>query len=350
MLNWIVHGQQLIELIRIIGRSRRMAGPVRDGDHHTYRIVERVEDIDLTFAYCRYSPKSLFFPPRETLFTFTKEDGQFHATPVYDATPTLLVGVHPCDVHGLHLLDHVFGSPPADEHYLSRRRNAFVIAVDCAAPCTANVFCHDLGTDHATTGFDLMVYPLHREAASGGATYGLVFGSDAGRDAILRAGIGAAPAAADERAMGHYLSRKKNAFKPRLPVRAEELPGLLSRSYDSLLWEATARRCYSCASCNLVCPTCYCFDIQDDANLTGNAGERFREWDGCQLRNFAEVAGGHNFRLQPAARLRHRVYRKGKWTQERTGLPGCVGCGRCERACTAQISLVEIYHQLAEEN
>jgi ferredoxin len=90
--------------------------------------------------------------------------------------------------------------------------------------------------------------------------------------------------------------------------------------------------------------------MHDEPDLSGEVGERVREWDGCQLRGFAEVAGGHNFRAAVASRLRHRVFRKGKWIQEQTGLPGCVGCGRCSRACTAKISLVEIYHQLAEEN
>jgi len=73
-----------------------------------------------------------------------------------------------------------------------------------------------------------------------------------------------------------------------------------------------------------------------------------RTWDGCQLKTFAVVAGAHNFRSKTASRLRHRIYRKGKWVKEREGIPGCVGCARCDRACTAKISSVEIYNQLAE--
>jgi sulfhydrogenase subunit beta (sulfur reductase) len=133
------------------------------------------------------------------------------------------------------------------------------------------------------------------------------------------------------------------------PHDVDSLPDLLDRSYDSLLWEATARRCYSCGSCNLSCPTCYCFNTYDELDMTLKSGERRREWDGCQLTNFALVAGGHNFRPKAASRLRHRIYRKAKWIKEREGIPGCVGCARCDRACTAKINSVEIYNQLAEE-
>jgi formate hydrogenlyase subunit 6/NADH:ubiquinone oxidoreductase subunit I len=41
--------------------------------------------------------------------------------------------------------------------------------------------------------------------------------------------------------------------------------------------------------------------------------------------------------------------RKGAWISARTAHKGCVGCGRCDRACTAKIHSVEIYNQLAEE-
>jgi Fe-S-cluster-containing hydrogenase component 2 len=124
---------------------------------------------------------------------------------------------------------------------------------------------------------------------------------------------------------------------------------LAERSYRSPVWESEAQRCYSCGSCNLVCPTCYCFDIQDENDLPVDTGVRERCWDACMLRDFALVAGNHNFRPQAAQRLRHRVLRKMAWIEGRTGLAGCVGCGRCDRACTARISIVEIMKRLAQE-
>jgi formate hydrogenlyase subunit 6/NADH:ubiquinone oxidoreductase subunit I len=233
----------------------------------------------------------------------------------------------------------------------------FIVGVDCPAPCHAGAFCGDLDTNHAADGFDVMLYPLApagpRDDEQGAqrteAEYGVVFGTAAGRVWLSGADALRPPDAALERRWSDYQSDKQREFPRRLKVRRGELPAVLARSYDSLLWEATAQRCYSCGSCNLVCPTCYCFDVRDENAFPLERGERQRVWEGCMLPQFALVAGGHNFRNRAAQRLRHRMMRKGAWIEQRTGQPGCVGCGRCDRACTARISIVELLNQLAEE-
>jgi formate hydrogenlyase subunit 6/NADH:ubiquinone oxidoreductase subunit I len=310
--------------------------------------VERAEQLDLAFDYCVYSPKAFLFPPSETLFGFRSDDGGFAAAPALDRRPTALIGVHPCDINAIRLLDHVFHQDHHDEHYWARRENTLIVGIDCPQPCTTGVFCADMHTNSAADGFDVMLYPLEADTGGGPTRYGVVFGTNAGRDWLLHSRHCTAPTAAEERAFEQYQRTKTANFSTALETAAEELPALLDRSYDSLIWEATARRCYSCGSCVLVCPTCYCFSMHDEVELSLTSGQRKREWDGCQLTGFAVVAGGHNFRSAAAARLRHRVFRKGKWVRERTGLAGCVGCARCDRACTAKISLVEIYNQLAE--
>jgi formate hydrogenlyase subunit 6/NADH:ubiquinone oxidoreductase subunit I len=115
------------------------------------------------------------------------------------------------------------------------------------------------------------------------------------------------------------------------------------------MWDAVGRKCFSCGSCNLVCPTCYCFNVKDEVAPDLAGGERKRTWDSCQLAEFATVAGGENFRKDRSARLRHRFFRKGKWIMERYGRLGCVGCGRCDRNCLVKINSVDIYTQLAGE-
>lgn len=359
MLDRVMLHDELIELVEELGRKRRLIGPVlrelpecKPPRRYFYQQVDHADQIDLAFDYCVYSPKRFLFPARETLFVFDQDAHGFTARAVFDDRPLALVGVHPCDIHAIQLLDRVFSADPSDDHYLTRRQSAFIIAVDCAAPCTGGVFCADMKTHSAADGFDVCLYPFdHRPGLppSRNVRYGMVFGSRAGREWVLYGRKGLIPTAADERAFEQYQREKLTAFPSEIRTPAEDLPALLDRSYDSLLWEATARRCYSCGSCNAVCPTCYCFNMVDETPLGGRGGERCREWDGCQLPNFALVAGGHNFRSKTASRLRHRIYRKAKWVRQRTGLGGCVGCARCDRACTARINSVEIYNQLAEE-
>ncbi len=349
MLDRIVTKTKLLAIVDALARSRRIVAPVARGDRYFYDVVKESCQLDLDFNYCVYGPKATLFPPCETLFTFEVGDRSFKTKPVYEDATVALVGVHPCDIHAIRLLDRVFTDDHRDEHYLRRRARTLIVGVDCPQPCTKGVFCRDMKCNEAREGFDLMCYPLHLESNGVEVRYGVVFGTQAGRELFAEHRTGMTPCAADERDFERYLVEKNAAFPKVLPYDVDELPQLFDRSYDSLLWEATARRCYSCGSCNLSCPTCYCFNTYDEVDLTLTSGQRCREWDGCHLRDFADVAGGHNFRPKAASRLRHRMYRKAKWIRERDGLPGCVGCARCDRACTAKINSVEIYHQLAEE-
>lgn len=375
MLNAIVREDDFLTLVEDLTRKRRIIGPVQRDGHFFYEPVEHAAQLDLGFTYCVQSPKRYFFPPRETLFSYSRRRGAFEASPRFDPRPTAIIGVHPCDLHATRLLDHVFAADPRDDHYMTRRENTLMVGIDCAQPCTAGVFCSDMHANEIAEGFDVMLYPLDR-ADPAARRYGVVFGSGAGRDWLVYSKRCTFPSTADERAFEQYRASKTAAFPRALKTPMEELPNLLDRSYDSLLWEATARRCYSCGSCNLTCPTCYCFNMFDELEFRPPAsdssdaaarapssaraderdvpevmagGTRQREWDGCQLREFANTAGAHNFRPKAAQRLRHRIYRKAKWIRDRTGIAGCTGCARCDRACTAKINSVEIYNQLAEE-
>jgi sulfhydrogenase subunit beta (sulfur reductase) len=354
MLDRVVEKTELLTLIDELSRERTLIGPVPRQDRFFYEVVRSVRELDLAFNYCVYGPRAFLFPPTETLFRFEIRGGSFSATPVLEYRLQAFVGVHPCDLNAIRLLDRVFSREHRDEHYLYRREDTFIIGIDCPKECTPGVFCADMKANSAAEGFDIMCYPLNGDEPRASAradqtTYGVLFGTRAGREWILYHQCGRAPSVGDERAFKQYQQGKDQAFVRRIPYDVDTLPGLLDRSYDSLLWEATARRCYSCGSCNLSCPTCYCFNVYDELDMSLTTGVRKREWDGCQLPNFAVVAGGHNFRAKAASRLRHRIYRKGKWVRQREGISGCVGCARCDRACTAKINSVEIYNQLAEE-
>ena len=105
-------------------------------------------------------------------------------------------------------------------------------------------------------------------------------------------------------------------------------------------------KCVGCGTCNIVCPTCYCFNVEEEVDISVTKGSRERHWDGCMLRKFSEVAGGEVFRESLASRQRHRVFRKFKYISDQTGQPWCIGCGRCTAYCTADISIVGIVNRL----
>ena len=59
----------------------------------------------------------------------------------------------------------------------------------------------------------------------------------------------------------------------------ERIPKLLEENYDDPYWEKRSSTCFSCGSCVMVCPTCFCFDVQDDIALNLKDGERIRQWE-----------------------------------------------------------------------
>ncbi len=92
----------------------------------------------------------------------------------------------------------------------------------------------------------------------------------------------------------------------------------------------------------MVCPTCYCFDVQDRLEPDQKSGVRVRTWDSCQFKEFAAVAHGQNFRESRASRVKYRYYHKQWGYLSKFERVLCVGCGRCARACPAGINPVNV--------
>ena len=152
---------------------------------------------------------------------------------------------------------------------------------------------------------------------------------------------------ADESKVKKILAKRKQEFPE--PVKdTEKIPEQLEASYEGEMWDRLGKRCFSCGSCTMVCPTCFCFDVRDQIDLSLSEGIRLRSWDSCQLVDFALVAGGHNFRPTIPSRVRFRIYHKFRAEPEQVGKIGCVGCGRCIQACPVNNELRIIIDKILE--
>ena len=120
----------------------------------------------------------------------------------------------------------------------------------------------------------------------------------------------------------------------------------LASSFDDPAWQSLQEKCLGCATCAYVCPTCHCFDIQDE-NKRGK-GRRVRLWDSCQLCQFTLHTSGHNPRPSGKERLRQRVMHKFNYFKTNNGQIACVGCGRCIKECPVNMDIRQIISAYVE--
>ena len=327
--------------VRRLLESNTVVGPVKKSESaYVYAELETADELALDYPITLQSLKKFFLPPDEGLFRF-QMGAKPSVEPVLEAGRKIIFGAHPCDCAGTWLLDEVFSTDQYDEHYMAKRDRALIVGLDCARPCDEYAFCYDMKSVEDPVNFDLFLTEIGKDR------YAVEVGTDQGAELLESAGAAEDATDADLKALAAAKKAKHKNFRKRISVDADELPAVLEQGYDHPVWEAIGDRCFSCGTCNLVCPTCYCFNVRDELDLSAAGGERKRSWDSCQLDSFAAVAGGENFREHRSERLRHRMFRKAKYLLEKYGRRGCVGCGRCDRQCVAKISSVETYNELA---
>lgn len=345
---YILPKEKFPAFVEAVMEKFRVVGPVATEAGHAFDDIQQPEQLQLDYKTTILPPKKYFLPQRETLFTYhhaTDDAGArtLDIKPVYDSVePTVVFGVHTCDMNGIMLFDKVFSEGFQDEHYVLRREQTYIIGIECLGPCDEASFCKDMGTLTAPPVYDLHMTDLDE-------SYMIDTGSDKGERLLLDYSEAKMATTEDMKRLGRVMSAKWPRFKHRLKMSKDQTPSLLTLGYEAHLWEDLGERCLACGSCTNVCPTCFCFDVLDEVELNMTDGSRYRTWDSCQLHEFALVAGGHNFRGSKASRVRHRLMRKGKYIKQVHGLMGCTGCGRCERACLVDITIPDTLNQLHDE-
>ena len=309
------------------------------GNKFNFGPLKSSGELCLDYDISLLPPKKYFFPQTETVLKY-EVGATPKVEPVVADKPLCIIGVHPFDIRGILLFDAVYGGKEPDPNYFLKRNKAIIIGVDCLAP-NPKAFAASMGTNITDEGFDLMLTDL-------GGVYFVTVGTSKGHNLISKAKTkDATPADLEKRDKVRKDAEKK--YQVSLKMKPDDIPGLLDATWESKVFTDKAATCFSCGSCVMVCPTCVCFDVQDEMALSLKGGERYRRWDGCMLPEFAKVASGENFREHKEQRFRHRMYRKGKYLVERYKYLGCVGCGRCAIACLAEIaSPAETYNLLKE--
>lgn len=326
---------------RLQERSFRIVGPKALHGRYVFDDIADPDELAIDYPTTLSAPKQYLLPSREVLFSFNADT--MDMTAHIEAEPTVLFGVHTCDMHAIQLLDTVQNNGFADQHYRARRDALYLVSIECLKPCSAQCFCKDMETYSITETYDVHLADM-------GDAYAVRVGSEKGEE--LMAGFTNIweGADSDQQRLNEVMSQKWQNFEFRLDSTLSQLPEVLGAAMHSKHWDELGDICLACGACTQVCPTCYCFDVTDEVDLTLTKGERYRIWDSCQIEKFAVVAGNHNFRSQLGRRQRHRFMRKGKYQYEAYGKVGCVGCGRCGTTCPVDITCIKTFNHLTQES
>jgi len=305
-------------------------------DAATYRLHRRMDGEFFRYTVGPIAWKKFLYPPRVRLFSLHK-NGRGYSVSGDGATEGpqryAFIGVRPCDLHAIQLLDKVLLTDPyRDSIYAGRREQMCVIAVHCTHP-GGTCFCASMKTGPtAETGYDLAFTEICGEQYH---YFTVDVGSMIGSEIIEE--IPHRTAEDVDRSRTHSLQASAAGRMGRI-LETTHIKEFLQDRLEDPYWDNVAQRCLTCANCTMVCPTCFCTTVEDRTDLTGDYAERWRRWDSCFTLDFAKVAGG-NFRSSARARYRQWLTHKlASWVDQFDAF-GCVGCGRCITWCPVGIDL-----------
>jgi len=319
----------------IIASGKRVYAPVNSRGQVDFKLVKNLSEVADDYIQTTQSIKATVYPKAEVLFSYEKEHGKVNLTDFDpDTIPeTVLWRVHPCDAAGFRPLSAIFNWDSADKLHNAHLAKTSVISFSCAN-ADESCFCTSVnGSPGNTSGSDVQLTVL----------------PDGGAIAEILTPKGEALVALLPSVFEADRGDKKEHYLVDLPARFSltEVNAKLNKAFNSTVWKEQSERCIGCGACAFVCPTCACFDIQEDVH--GSKGRRIRCWDACGFSLFTLHTSGHNPREHQSQRWRQRILHKFSYMPDRLSVVGCTGCGRCSRACPVDMNLLEHITSIAKQ-
>jgi len=327
--------KELKKLFDVLAAENNIVGPVEIGTDrnsqpiYAFSLVSDFSNLRLNYTTTKLPAKRFFLPFKEDMATFTMKDDDWQKKVDYNIDrPYIFFGLHACDINALNKLDKVLmGSTYPMPYYAAKRKNMFIIGIDCAPQ--PYCFCRSMGSDTALHGFDMFLTDI-------GEQYFVEILSDTAYN-FLKNIKTEEPVEADHLLYMKAVSEKNKKFTAH--VDTTDLTKILDMEFQSEVWKQWGKKCLSCGTCANVCPTCYCYNVDESVDIDLSSARKTKMLYSCNLIDIAEVAGRHNFTPESHIRLKYRYYHKHRGFVEAYEEPLCVGCGRCGEACLANITV-----------
>ena len=324
----------------------------KDGDTFYDKITD-FKDADLNILLPKLSFKEYLLPKTETLFEYSISGSNINIIdPLENAGADgginngsggtgnsgkkigkrIIFGSRPCDAGAGPIMEKVFNWDYKDEFFNEKFKNLYIISIACVQPDNY-CFCTEAQlSPESSYGSDILL-------KKGGSGYYAKVITEKGLELINSSSENA----------GLFKEISKEAFPADKDWKAafdiKKTQGFLDKNFTSSYFQEKFLSCIGCGICTYTCPTCHCFDIQDEG--TNEKGKRIRNWDSCQFGIFTLHTSGHNPRVTQGDRYRQRLMHKFKVYNEKFNKYLCVGCGRCSRNCPEDIDLREITSELS---
>jgi len=335
MTDKIFTKEEWIKALEGLNDGYKISVPVKDGDFHSFRPLSEGKKPDFDYRNTRLSPKSLIYPQSERMFEYSLDekdpDAHILKESEKDYSPQAIVGIRPCDAHAFQIVKINFDNKEyRDPLWVQHFESTVLVGMGCNEPCST-CFCTQVGGGpFDEEGLDAILCDL-------GESYLVKPLTDKGEE-FLKKAKGGNPAGEEEKKNAEKLaasaSDKMTAIVPVDKLKDKAVTEL----FDAPFWEEIAFACLNCGTCTFLCPTCWCFDIQDE--VIGKEGDRIRNWDSCMFPLFTYHGSGHNPRDKKFQRVRQRFMHKLKYYVDKynNGVQ-CSGCGRCVRYCPVNIDI-----------
>ena len=266
----------------------RLFGPVKEKDCHQFKALEKGQTPDLDLVNTRLSPKELIFPQSEVIIEYSldesREDHHIMKEPAKDYSPRAVVGIRPCDAKATQLVKLNFDAPDVkDPYWLQAYEATTFIGVACDAPLST-CFCTSTGCGpYNEEGLDMLVM------AKGDGYLAKVL-TDKGQAFADATGWNQSSDDAPAFEAGKQAAEAKIVSV----VATDNLADVnLLELHGAPFWDDLAFACLNCGTCTFACPTCWCFDIQDEVH--GKSGVRMKKLGQLHVPHFY----GPHHRAQP---------------------------------------------------
>ncbi len=334
---------KLSALFRKIAEDKEVFLPIKNSAQTNFGLYTEDCAFDLDTLKTVKSPKDVFFPQSENLYTCKTENKKIEIKPEELKNRDFVVfGIRGCDLKGIEVLDKVFLADPVDSFYKARRDHGIIVSLACGEP-EESCFCTTFGID-----------PSNPEALADAVAWNvgdaLYIKAVTEKGEKLLASVKDMLEDADDSAVASQQAETKKILDM-LPYKDLSLAGwggdALDEKFNSPIWEDLYKPCLACGTCTFVCPTCQCYDIKDYD--TGHGIQRYRCWDSCMYSDFTMMAHGNN-RTSQMQRFRQRFMHKLVYfPANNDGMFSCVGCGRCVDRCPSALNIVKVIKAFGKE-